>query len=56
MLVERFDAADKAYAIDQKNCDVISSSARRAEESVLPLQRLFSHFGHPDEQGLSWRK
>jgi hypothetical protein len=46
MPVERFDAADKAYAIDQKHCDLIRLSTRRPKESVLPLQKLFSHFWH----------
>jgi hypothetical protein len=38
MLVERFDAANKAYAIDQKNRYMSRLSTRRAKESVLPLQ------------------
>ena len=47
MLVERFDATDKTHAIDQENCYMSRPGTRGAKESVLPLQGLFSHLGHP---------
>jgi hypothetical protein len=48
MLVERFDAADKAYAIDQKNCYISSLGTRRGKKCVLALQGLLSHLEHPN--------
>lgn len=43
VLVERFNASDKAYAIYQKNRDASTRRTRRVKEGVLPLQGRLSH-------------